>query len=210
MPQGLPALSPDGFKTNIVTYGTPIRVCYGEVRKLVPEMLESYVGSIDLVLHIGMASGRSFYTLEQIGHRDGYHKNKDLDGEILPEDDGLLRYADCPANMMSSLNYANILGNWQTKILNLPEESPGCGADCRPSKDAGHYLCDFIYFNSLAWYGRRSRKIVDGMASDRPVLFLHVPAESDEASLARGKVVATALIQAMAEELCISRAHLAA
>lgn len=210
LPQALPAPAPHGAQTNIIAYGTPVRVCYESVRELVPKMHESYLDSVDLVLHIGMASGRDFYTLEQIAHRDGYHKNKDLDGETLPEDDGLLRFADCPANMTSSLNCPKVFQKWRTIMESLPEDSPGFGADCRPSDDAGYYLCDYIYFNSLAWYGRRSGNRLDGLASDRPVLFLHVPAESGEEMLAKGKVVAMALIEAMAEELCSERASLMA
>lgn len=210
LPQELPTLASDGTSTNLIAYGTPIRVCYESVRDLIPKIHESYIDKVDLVLHIGMASGRSFYTLEQIGHRDGYHKNKDLDGKTLALDEGLLRFADCPIDMTTSLNYAGVLGRWQTAILDLAEGTPGFGADCRPSKDAGNFLCDYIYFNSLAWYGRRSYNVVDGMASDRPVLFLHVPAESDERSLAMGRAVTLALIQAMVEELCLSRANLQA
>lgn len=210
LPQELRTPAADGSRTNVIAYGTPIRVCYEEVRELVPKIHEAYIDSVDLVLHIGMASGRDFYTLEQIGHRDGYHKYKDVDGKILPEDDGLLRFADCPAAMTTSLNYAAVLGKWQTIMLGLPEDSPGFGADCRPSNDAGNYLCDYIYFNSLAWYGRRSNNVVDGMASDRPVLFLHVPADSDPQTLERGMVATLALIQAMVDELCLSRVNLQA
>lgn len=210
LPQELPRSARGGPKTNIITYGTPIRVCYETVRELVPQLHESHCENVDLVLHIGMASGRKFYTLEEIGHRDGYHKNKDLDGKALPEDDGLLRFADCPQDMTTSLDYAAVLGRWRMILRGLPEDFPGSGADCRSSSDAGHYLCDYIYFNSLAWYGRRSGNLVDGMASDRPVLFLHVPAESDEQTLANGKVVALALIEAMAEEMYVRKASLQA
>lgn len=204
LPQELPAA--DGSKANLIAYGTPIRVCYESVRELVPKLHESYIDSVDLVLHIGMASGREYYTVEEMGHRDGYYKSKDLDGKTLPEDDGLLRFADCPVNMTSSLDYAAVLRRWQSIVVGLPENSPGFGADCRPSNDAGNYLCDYIYFNSLAWYGRQSGSLTGGMASDRPVLFLHVPADSDEQALAKGTDVAVALIEAMVEELCLSRA----
>ena len=47
---------------------------------------------------------------------------------------------------------------------------------------------DYIYFNSLAWFGRRNGVLAGGEAKDRPVLFFHVPAESDVAALERGTV----------------------
>ena len=210
LPQELPPLVSDGTKINIIPYGSPIRVSYDEVRQSVPKIYESMIDRVDLVLHIGMASGRNFYTLEEIGHRDGYHKNKDVDGHVLPEDDGVLRFADCPVAMTTSLNYPEVLRKWQMTVLGLAEESPGFGADCRPSQDAGNYLCDYIYFNSLAWYARQSGNFTAGMASDRPVLFLHVPAESDDEALARGRAVTIALIEVMAEALVLSRAKLMA
>lgn len=210
LPQLLPTSAGDDTRTNVIAYGTPIRVCYDTVRDLVPKLHESYLDTVDLVLHIGMASGRDYYTLEQIGHRDGYHKNKDLDGKTPAENDGLLRFADCPVEMSSSLNCREVLRKWRSRIEALPANSPAYGADCRPSNDAGNYLCDYLYFNSLAWYGRRSGCMDDGAAADRPVLFLHVPAEADEQTLAKGNIVTLALIEAMVEELRLERINLQA
>jgi pyrrolidone-carboxylate peptidase len=187
---------------NIVCYGSPIRVCYDEVRELIPLMHEAYDGSIDLVLHVGMASGREFYTAELYAHRDGYYKNKDLDGKTLPPDHGAVHFGDCPPRMRTSLDYDALVQRWRTNLLDLPESSPGYDADCRPSDDAGHYLCDYIYFNSLAWCGRHSKKLEGGGATKRPVLFLHVPAESDEEMLEKGRDVTLALIEAMVDVWC--------
>jgi pyroglutamyl-peptidase len=183
---------------NIIAYGTPIRVCYDEVRELVPTLHEAYADNVDLVLHMGMASGRDFYTLELYGHRDGYYKNKDLDGKTLTADHGLRHFGDCPPMMTTSLDYSEILQRWKTNLSLLPESLPGFHADCRPSDDAGHYLCDYIYFNSLAWYERRSSKRDPSRPSARPVLFLHVPATSDAEMLEKGRQVTLALIEAMA------------
>lgn len=191
---------------SIIGYGQPIRVCYEQVRDLVPILHESYLGTVDLVLHIGMASGRSHYTAELYAHRDGYNKNKDLDGVIPPVDDGLVSFGDCPAMMTTSLQYDEVLRGWKANLDDLPESSPAHGVDCRSSEDAGHYLCDYIYFNSLAWFGRRSGKLDGGKGSDRPVLFLHVPAESDEVTLERGRQVALALIEVMVQSWCNSTA----
>ena len=189
----------DGQDVRIVGFGTPIRVSYGEVRDLMPVVHESFLGSVDIVLHIGMASGRSFYTLELYGHRDGYTKNRDLDGRTLPTNDGLVHFGDCPAMMTTSLDCDEVLRRWKTNLLYAPENSPESGADVRASEDAGHYLCDYIYFNSLAWFGRRSGKLDGGRASDRPVLFLHVPADSDAHTLEKSRRVTMALIEAMVD-----------
>lgn len=173
---------------------------YEHVREVIPPLLESYSGTIDMVLHIGMASCRAFYTVERFGHRDGYHRNADSDGKQLPEDDGQTRFADCPAKMTTSLDYDRVLENWRENVLASTDKTvPIERRDLRPSDDAGHYLCDYIYFNSLAWYGRRNKSMQDGAATDRPVLFLHVPGESDAATIEKGRGVAIGLIKAMAE-----------
>lgn len=63
--------------------------------------------------------------------------------------------------------------------------------DLRISDDAGHYLCDFIYYSSLAhlWKQQRSRKLT----------FLHVPADASAHSVELGRELAVNLIRAMVE-----------
>lgn len=201
LPEALPEKTPHRA-VRIITYGTPIRVAYDEVRDLIPKLHQEYTDTVDIVLHIGMASGRKFYALERYGHRDGYDKNKDLDGKMPCADEGKTTFADCPATMTTSLDYENVLLNWQVNLLGIPENQPGCGAEARPSEDAGHYLCDYIYFNSLAHCGRRSGVMEGGGDKARPVLFLHVPAESDRDMIEKGKEVTVALIRAIADSFC--------
>jgi pyroglutamyl-peptidase len=42
------------------------------------------VPRIDFMVHIGMAGGRDFYSVERRGHRDGY-RMQDVDGKLLRE-----------------------------------------------------------------------------------------------------------------------------
>ena len=200
LPPKLLRTTRDGREIQIIAPRKAVRVAYEEVRELVPILHESFLGTVDLVLHIGMASGRGYYTGERYGHRDGYSKSKDLDGKTLPVDDGLTRFGDCPEVMTTSLDFDSIMKKWNANVMTLPASSPAFAADCRASEDAGHYLCDYIYFNSLAWYGRYNKKLEGGESSDRPVLFLHVPAESDPLSLEKGRQVTIALIEAMADK----------
>lgn len=64
-------------------------------------------------------------------------------------------------------------------------------ADLRISEDAGHYLCDFIYFSSLAHLYKRNEQ--------RRVVFLHVPCEANKETVAKGTELAVNLIRAMVE-----------
>lgn len=199
LPQLLPRLASDRYAIQIITHHSPIRVCYEEARSLVPALLEAYQDTIDLVLHIGMASGRKFYAAERYAHRSNYDQHKDVDGHVPGIEEVQELFPDCPVMMETSLPYEDVLSGWQSAVLQMPEGSPAYGADCRPSEDAGHYLCDYTYFNSLAWYGRRNEQLEGGKAADRPVMFFHVPAESDEETLERGRAVAVALIRSMAD-----------
>lgn len=61
----------------------------------------------------------------------------------------------------------------------------------RISEDPGRYLCDFIYFSSLAHLWKQGKP--------RDVLFLHVPAVADDATLAYGRELVLQLIRAIVE-----------
>jgi len=61
----------------------------------------------------------------------------------------------------------------------------------RISEDAGRYLCDFIYYSSLAHLTKKRE--------ERRVVFLHVPVDSDEAATKTGVEVTLELIRAMVQ-----------
>lgn len=72
LPEFLPADSSHDTAIRIIPYSEPIRVAYDEVRELIPKLHEGYSASVDVVMHIGMASGRRYYCAERYAHRDGY------------------------------------------------------------------------------------------------------------------------------------------
>lgn len=91
------------------------------------------------------------------------------------------------------------LHTWRS---HLPDPSSGTGStdtdsdtgtnqdiDIRLSNDSGGYLCEFIYYASLAHALRSGR--------DRGVVFLHVPGWTDEQSVEKGRDVAVALVKAL-------------
>ncbi len=200
-------LPPTGLKDRpiqIIAYGSPIRVSYADAQELVPALLEAYSETVDLVMHIGMASGRTHYAAERYAHRDGYSKHKDLDSAVPDLEEHHAKYGDCPERMETGLDYGKVLQRWQTLVKESPESAPEHGADCQASDNAGFYLCDYTYLTTLAWYGRRNGRLEGGKPIDRPVIFFHVPGESDEESLKRGTGVAKALIRAMAENFAES------
>ncbi|KAH7170671.1 hypothetical protein EDB81DRAFT_776350 [Dactylonectria macrodidyma] len=180
--------SADVPQVRILVYPEPIRVNYKVVRELVPSLWETYHGrKVDIVIHIGMAGPRPFYCIERRGHRDGY-KHADVDGEKVDEEEERKPGSDwvwrgMPEEIETDLDPEDVLARWQGYS---PKD-----ADLRVSEDAGRYLCDFIYFSSLAqlWKQERERKVV----------FFHVPADASESSVARGRDLAVNLIRSIVE-----------
>lgn len=207
LPPLLPALPGHATSIRLITHPEPIRVAYDDVRALVPALLSSYVDTVDLVLHIGMASGRAHYSLERLAHRDGYSKNADVDGKRLAPNAGDLDFPDCKHILTTTLEYDEVLAGWQRNLCEggAPGSPPLVPAE--ESNDPGHYLCDYIYFNSLAWYARRNQQVSDGRVEDRPVLFLHVPGESDPVTLRKGVAATTALLRSMADSWFVSKRY---
>lgn len=144
------------------------------------------------MLHIGMASGRKFYSIERRGHRDGYYM-RDVDGCYLNDEAAHLKlgkewiWDGLPAEIRSGIDVDDVWRRWRVGLMKTGEE--GKEADVRVSEDAGRYLCDFIYYSSLAELERRGE--------EKRVLFLHVPVEADEASVRKGVEITTELIRAV-------------
>ncbi|KAK3941499.1 putative pyroglutamyl peptidase type I [Diplogelasinospora grovesii] len=195
----------------LLVHPEPVRVNYQVVRGLVPELWnldskEDAEGNtngwgpkptkIDFAIHIGMAGPRPFYCIERRGHRDGYAL-KDVDGEFLGDQNRRVKegkdwvWDGVPKELLSDLDVDDVLERWK-------KHSPE-GSDLRISEDAGHFLCDFIYFSSLAHLYKAGER--------RRVVFLHVPCEGSEAQLATGTGLAYQLIRSIAESEVVRRAR---
>ncbi|KAI1107709.1 peptidase [Jackrogersella minutella] len=168
----------------------PVRVNYEVVRNLMPSLWDDPEQKIDYVIHIGMAGPQPVYSIERRGHRDGYDK-PDVDGQLLGDEQRRKRegdkwvWSDVPAELITDLDIENIYQRW---VQRSPDN---LRSQLRLSEDAGHYLCDFIYFSSLAHLHKLQRP--------KKVIFLHVPLNPDEQSLRRGKELALQLIRSVCE-----------
>lgn len=185
----------------IVVHPEPVRVTYSAVRQLIPKLWQpgfEGVQKIDYVLHVGMASTKKQYVLERLGHRDDY-KLVDLDERLPNQNPSSDDYPwhGVPAQLTTDLDVADIKSRWETY---LPDN-----LTLKSSEDAGHFLCDYIYFNSLATCHRAGQR--------KRVLFMHVPAVRSEPadlyheSIDLGREVAIQLLRSLVEsELTTSRA----
>ncbi|GJN68623.1 hypothetical protein PLICBS_002666 [Purpureocillium lilacinum] len=172
----------------ILVHPEPIHVGYKAVRGVVPTFWDRSLGhKIDFAIHIGMAGPQPVYKVERRGHRTGY-KSPDVDGEkLIDEEDG--RHGEdwiwhgLPDEIETDLDLENVLERWQGHSSK--------DMDLRVSEDAGHFLCDFIYYSSLATLLKEDRP--------RNVAFFHVPANASDKYITQGRDLAINLIRAIAE-----------
>ena len=196
-------------KIIIHTHPTPILVAYSYVRDIIPKLLFSGDGSrplspdvepahsepdylhvvanvpketpnYDIILNIGMAPGRKFYTLETCAHRDGYNK-PDVEGKTLQGDTYWKETYNSPEILHTGFDTDDVWRRWKSGLMS---------EDVRPSNNAGHYLCDFTYYTSMLEYWRRDA------SGTRPCVFLHVPGGWKQEDILRGRLVALGLIAA--------------
>ncbi|TLD13825.1 uncharacterized protein PgNI_04828 [Pyricularia grisea] len=191
----------------IQKYPSPIRVNYQTVRELVPTLWGdkpgeqpaataeeqqqqegSGVPKIDLMIHIGMAGPRRYHSIERRGHRDGY-RGLDVDGLPLADEERHAREGEkwiwhgLPREIETDLLLDDVLDRWKGYV---PWD-----ADVRVSEDAGRYLCDFIYYSSLAHLYRKG--------DHRRVVFLHVPVDVTDEALRKGVDLTLQLIRSALE-----------
>lgn len=171
------------------------------MRDLIPNICSGYDANI--ILHIGMAAGRDYYAIERCAHRDRYTELKDVEGKVLTSTDGVEYWPDCPAELETSLPFDDIWRRWKEDTNNQPSLRD---ADIRPSTDAGHYLCDFLYYCCLADHHRMKRDN-DAVAEvdKRPVMFLHVPADASPADINKGQELTVSLLRALAESYAATK-----
>lgn len=155
-----------------------------EVATKVPAMLTEP----DLVLHIGLATARSFFTLEKQASRGPFNMYKDVDGEVCSDSETKRLFGDSPQTLHPTLDCKDI---WERWVKEVKDDT----LDLRLGTDdsVGLYLCGFIYYFTLNWFFKQKQKKL----GERPVVFLHVPYISNSAATTKGVEIATGLIRSM-------------
>ena len=69
-------------------------------------------------------------------------------------------------------------------------------ADLRISRDAGMFVCEYITYGSLSYLHYHKNNSLP-LEERTGIIFLHAPAEGDEAAVRQGKEVYLALIKAL-------------
>ncbi|KAL1311538.1 hypothetical protein AAFC00_001658 [Neodothiora populina] len=202
LPATIPPTSKCPVSIQITLYPYQIPPSYAEIRNLVPRLYAAYE-NIDMVLHMGMIMNRNYYSIEKLAHRDNYDVHEDRYGKIIDKDDGKIFWPDCPPILETSLDFDDIFQRWRSILLESSSEETSSssvfnGLILRPSIDAGHYLCDFIYYSMLAEHWRRKKdRVQSDKMDERPVMFMHVPG-TVQPNLRIGQATTVGLLRAMA------------
>lgn len=136
-------------KHNVELVQLEIPVTYENVDEFVPAIWETHTPK--LLIHVGVSSIANNITIETQAHRKGYQR---------------LDYFDkCPANHVCTAEGAiRIHTKLDTEKLcnDFNDGNPPKDTSAIVSKDAGRYLCEYIYYTSLSVDNTRT-------------LFIHVP-----------------------------------
>jgi len=143
----------------------------------------------DLFVHVGVSPFPGIH-LETVARKTGY-RSPDADKQPPPRSTGSSGgglgkgYEEFEEVLRTSVDVEGIVTALREK---------GVPKDIRVSKDAGLFLCEFIFYASLA-ESQRSRSSNSPHAK---VLFVHVPPEDDQASIDH----ATSVIQEVIQAIC--------
>jgi len=183
LPEYLPATATCP-RIKLIVPPEPIEVSYRAVQSFAEKWLAEC--DYDLILHIGLAAGRQFFTLEQQSMRDPYWEKKDVNGVVFSKQETETCWPkdQYPHILKPTFDCDDIWRRWRSNV--------SIDLDIRPSDDPGNYLCGYIYYYSMAWFWGKKR-------DDRPVVFLHVPDLPTEEKVTGGREVAVGLIRAMVE-----------
>ncbi|KAF9888073.1 hypothetical protein FE257_009338 [Aspergillus nanangensis] len=197
--------TPTPRRVSIHVHPAPVPVAYSTVQSEIPVILDNYVKTHggrrpDIVIHMGIAATRSYYSVEMQAHRDSYHMS-DIRGKSGYEDgERLWRELELPPVLRAGPATSQGGVSEKQLVCSRPPDDDFLrtwrsfvvpGSDIRISPDAGRYLCEFIFYQSLA--------VAFQGGHDRNVAFFHVPSSCNEDTIQKGKGVAIALIKALVE-----------
>ncbi|KAK6178904.1 hypothetical protein SNE40_011386 [Patella caerulea] len=136
-----------GLTDDIDLIISEIPVEYCTVKKIIPSLWKQH--NPDLIVHVGVSSIAMELTLEQQAHNDGYDKH-DISGSCPPTQCCVEGADTCIKSDIDMQHVCNEVNNMPIKIKTVV------------SNDAGRYLCDFSYYQSLH-------------IDKRKAAFIHVP-----------------------------------
>ena len=195
---------------------------YAQIRRFVREMWDEHGQELDLVLHLGMADGWEWFTIEGYAFKEGF--TSDFDSSTRHQE-GYYHILDDAGKTVSDITKSEGKGVWDalpvglapninvdqavqdaTRLLkkedadrtSVPasERNP----DVIAHHEAGDYCCGFIYYESLA--NCKTRGV------DTRVVFTHVPGWRDSKRLEGGSHAVCAIIGSVCLQISKQETHI--
>ncbi|XP_056333792.1 pyroglutamyl-peptidase 1-like [Danio aesculapii] len=160
-----------GLGLNIEVHIKEIPVSYAKCQQVLDNIWQTMTPK--MVIHLGIALGAKGITLEQTG-KDYCYKDRDVSG-LCPA--GHCCVEGGPEQLNSSID-----------MRSLSKHLKSMGLDVIYSRDAGRYLCDFVYYYSL-YHGKGKAALI------------HVPASGSLASPERLVPQLQTIIQNLLQQL---------
>ena len=173
--------------------------------------------NLDAIVHLGMADGWEWYTVEERAFREGmsstwwgesarngYYMVLDDAGKTVLDIKGKdeRMWEGSPMGLATSVHVDRVAGDAK-RALNTEcisqqekpddEENVELKFQVIPHFEAGNYCCGFIYYESLATCLKRQL--------DTKVVFCHVPGWRDERRLKKGSLAICAIIGAICAQI---------
>uniref|UniRef100_A0A0B6YKG2 Pyroglutamyl-peptidase I n=1 Tax=Arion vulgaris TaxID=1028688 RepID=A0A0B6YKG2_9EUPU len=120
-------------QVELVIYEIP--VIYDEVKTIIPQLWKKHKPV--LMVHVGVSGVANELTLEQQAHNDGYDRN-DVQGMV--PSSRMCVDGSCHNTIVSGINMSLVCEEVNATAHKVSSVV---------SHDAGRYLCDFTYFQSL-------------------------------------------------------------
>ncbi|PSK34585.1 hypothetical protein B9Z65_8911 [Elsinoe australis] len=189
--------------------GAYVKTEYKFIREYCEKLHMENDDAIDLFLHVGMAYGWDFVSVERCAYKEvmtsswaknwktrtGYYTTPDDSGKTV-KDLGPCPWDDLPIGLSPCLDIdATIDGArlaLQTKHA-FGKQKETVPIVIKQHEEAGTYCCGFIYYESMAQRIKKGKK--------PNVLFCHVPGETDQLTLERARDAIVAVIASAANQL---------
>jgi pyroglutamyl-peptidase len=123
----------------LIVSGNAIPAKYHELLDLTTKLIEEH--KPDIVLHMGLAHGRTYFAVEKGAEREGYHEVPDESRRVLTRAENKKTFAKEAARLDSTLDLEAAVAGWQAETrgiaLNLQGAAPGArpgAADEKPKE----------------------------------------------------------------------------
>jgi len=117
MPSRLPTRPSSAYE--VIVHPLPLKASYRSLLSITPSLLQEH-DYPDVILHMGLAADRDYFTIEKGAFRDGYHQIPDVDGQVLGKDERKGIWGRASAERLESQLYRDsTLGLWKEFLAGI-------------------------------------------------------------------------------------------